>query len=331
MAAPTLTKSYSFLLNQRSINTGSSYQNCLATAYAMKVALTSATFGANALVVKGSAIAGGSAYAVGGASPVDYWVNSTLSGGNSGASPYTGTWIVLQFPATGAQLLLQASTNNAAQTVMNLRYSPGGLYTGGSNSTMPTATDEITLASLPQGFIGAAQPYNPTLTTTNDTVINCIMSSDGKDVMLMAIQNTALRSLFGIKSVTNGVTNWTTPSIFFYGHSGGTYSTLSSTTTLYTRLGGVNLGLYPTGEIFGTTSVTALALADEDNSTFPAVPVGGMCFTAPRRGRKFQVTDLWWGASTGEGATYPADGSKQFAQFGELIFPWDGATTPQMV
>ena len=41
------------------------------------------------------------------------------------------------------------------------------------------------------------------------------------------------------------------------------------------------------------------------------------------RGWKGKVQDMWWGGGS-HGDTYPDDGSKQFAQFGQLIVPWDG-------
>lgn len=47
--------------------------------------------------------------------------------------------------------------------------------------------------------------------------------------------------------------------------------------------------------------------------------------SAPLRGYKGGLYDLWFGSSTRvNGDDYPADASRQFAQASNLIFPWNG-------
>lgn len=332
MAAPTIVKSYGVRANQRMTSNGNNLLNGLNVAYIIKESLKSTTWGANAAVVKGSSIAGGSSYSVGGASPVDYWTSPQLSGYNAGVNPFKSTWIVLQFPATGAQILMGVCGNTSSLAWATFKYSPGGLYTGGSTSALPTASDEINFIDAfgPGGTLPANNPYNPTLSATADYLVHQVQSTDGKEIAIYTASQGVTRAMISIRTLTNALAGWATNSFIFYNPNNTGFSTLSSATSIYTRISGTNYGLYPTGEIFGSTSITAANIADEDTGTFPAAPIGVMSLTSPKRGRKGAIADAWWVSTGGEGATYPIDGSKQFVQFGDLLVPWDGTTVPQM-
>ena len=54
--------------------------------------------------------------------------------------------------------------------------------------------------------------------------------------------------------------------------------------------------------------------------------MGIVSTTAGSRGRLGTVFDLWYGSKAiGQGDTYPNDTSRQFAQFGHFVFPWNGS------
>jgi hypothetical protein len=69
---------------------------------------------------------------------------------------------------------------------------------------------------------------------------------------------------------------------------------------------------------------------DEDTLEYPMFEMGLAVHTVGHRGLRGKMNDLWWG-STGKptGTTYPEDGSRQFAQFGRIIVPWNG-TSPRV-
>jgi len=78
------------------------------------------------------------------------------------------------------------------------------------------------------------------------------------------------------------------------------------------------------------------AVNPDDNSAWPILPIGlvTVTSTAYAYGRNGDMYDLWWGSSAGTGpitgSAYDGAGSLEFAQFGHMVFPWDGATTPQI-
>lgn len=59
---------------------------------------------------------------------------------------------------------------------------------------------------------------------------------------------------------------------------------------------------------------------------------GGYQATGPSgRGRFGRLFDLWYGSTRRQtGDTYPNDNTRQFAQFGALVVPWNG-TQPRVI
>lgn len=57
------------------------------------------------------------------------------------------SWIVLEDPSGNRQILIDTSAQASAgyEGYWGIFYSPGGLYTGGDATTVPTATDELTV------------------------------------------------------------------------------------------------------------------------------------------------------------------------------------------
>jgi hypothetical protein len=86
-----------------------------------------------------------------------------------------------------------------------------------------------------------------------------------------------------------------------------------------------------TGETSNSTSSllanAILNSANDFDSSWPFFPIGIASTQASHRGRHGTLYDIWWGSSaTASADTYPADGSRQFAQLGNIILPWDGST-----
>ena len=76
------------------------------------------------------------------ADSTDNWLISTdlvWSTGNH-------SWIVLTKPTTGSQLLLSLDRSNSGTFIAS--WSPDGLYTGGTISVDPTATDQVTISTF---------------------------------------------------------------------------------------------------------------------------------------------------------------------------------------
>jgi hypothetical protein len=63
-------------------------------------------------------------------------------------------------------------------------------------------------------------------------------------------------------------------------------------------------------------------------------PLGATCDTNTIEGRHCSLRDIWYGATdvlVPDGTGYPSDGTAQFRQFGDVVFPWDGTAVPGMV
>lgn len=105
------------------------------------------------------------------------------------------------------------------------------------------------------------------------------------------------------------------------------------------KLGCGPVTYYMTQE-FASTSVLSTLLNGvnpDDSSAWPILPIGlvTLTSTAYAYGRNGDMYDLWWGCSSAApgpitGSAYDGGGSLQFVQFGHLVMPWDGATTPQI-
>jgi hypothetical protein len=68
-----------------------------------------------------------------------------------------------------------------------------------------------------------------------------------------------------------------------------------------------------------------IGTADSQSGGWPMCPMGICSETALNVGRKGSLYDIYWGSITRvTGDSYPDDGTYQFAQFGDIILPWNG-------
>jgi hypothetical protein len=85
------------------------------------------------------------------------------------------------------------------------------------------------------------------------------------------------------------------------------------------------LRFYLTSEGFGGSAVAeAYSTWNEVSGKWPLSPCGIACDYGPLRGKLGYVKDLWWGSQNHRFNTFPNDGTRQYAQMGHLVYPWDG-------
>jgi hypothetical protein len=111
-------------------------------------------------------------------------------------------------------------------------------------------------------------------------------------------------------------------------------------------ISGTNCQFYVSSEYMSSDPLAVhMGVKNEVLNEWPFYPAGLACGTTGKRGRQGMLTDLWlggfgtwqwnaanlrWGVLDGE--TYPADGTRKFVQFGNLIVPWTGsAASPTSV
>jgi len=156
MALPTLAKTWSFDVNNAVLGGGSSWPP-----HHLQMKNKLVGFG-HGWVVAGSGGAG--AGGGGGMDSVDRWVVSGDITIGSTSVTTGNSWMVLQNDniAVGFQLLMTPSKTGGGWTsISNFRVSPSGLYTGGAQTTCPTATDEFNLVQnettgITNGALGCA-------------------------------------------------------------------------------------------------------------------------------------------------------------------------------
>lgn len=257
-----------------------------------------------------------------------------------------GSWIVLQHPGgigpTTAQLLIytMSNTNNGRDL---FRFSPGGLYTGGDLTTLPTATDEILVKTsgtdtTPALAWTTSQKYLDILYTTDFACTRIAIFQGGKCAFYMMIEklkapvaNIAEADNWHIWCSPTGcgtladkptIANMWSSSAYGFGRYSATPLTLAHYHT-GPSLDGGHLGNRVTGPLPEQTIA---------GTTWPAWPIGiaayntsgSPVFIYEERG---QLYDIAWGcAAQITGSTYDSAGSKSWVKMGDLWIPWNGST-----
>ena len=263
---------------------------------------------------------------------VDRWVTYTnLVYGNNAAAH---SWIVLKQTGLASNFQLLITYNGTAGTAgatWGTYVSPAAGFTGGSVTVNPTATDILTMQ-----VIGSPITNNNT-TTPFQTELHVQQATNGEGTRIFACiagQN----CLFGVfEKVADPTPGWTAPQVvcqMFGGLSNAdraTYAIFNDAASLACLLNGTAAPMYVTAE--GTLAAMAgeyLTVANEVDSSYPMFPMGILnTAIVGRRGRHGRLRDMWWGQASAppatSGTTYPLDGSKQFVQFGHMVFPWNGS------
>ena len=327
MPLPTLVKTWNFDVNIPSQGVPTSSANSDVRWGAHYFDLKQALLGiAPGWTVAGSGGAGNGGG--GGMDAVDRWTN-----GNdldvTGSAPTQTSWIVLQNDAirVGFQLLIQPDNNAGGWpgAGLFLQVSPGGLYTGGSQTTSPTAADAVTVGGTTVN--SGSSPETP--------ITHLAMSSDGAITRWWLTWGGDTHAFFEFAIPTNTVPGWTDPWVATAVYNGLTnapdYADLTNVTT-YTRgrQGSINMALYWTSEGWNFDATNAAAGQrmtwgnDLDGGAFPMAPIGLASETSFVRGRHGELTDVWWGTTIlATGSYYPETLPRQFVQLGDIIVPWD--------
>lgn len=256
---------------------------------------------------------------------IDDLVWSTSDGGARG-------WIVLRQTgiSTTFELLIdlrQGSINDDGGEIRMYVAQAG--FTGGTTTARPTATDERILRDLDTwgaGGQGSSIPFK----------WHFQISDDGECTRVYIFNANATRTAIGFwifDVPKNPTTGWTDP--YIASVNGGndtaeipTYGAYQNTANIRGRFSGVDTTMYLSSESLNNIAVgnaTTIDTFNQLDGTYIAGECGIDSLTSTFRGSHGTVFDLWWGfnfAVTGQ--TYPDDGSRAFAQFGDFIIPWNG-------
>jgi len=246
------------------------------------------------------------------------------------------SWIVLEKPTTGSQLLLSLDRSTSSTFVAS--WSPGGLYTGGSISVDPTATDQVTISSFSQ--------WNGGLTSYSSWV-HVWHSSDGARTRIVVSNDSAntLRLFWILDEIEDPFPdNWNNPEVVMIYTSTTnaidrdilSNSPVNSTVAKgYDGTSSFDVYVYSQGYSSAGAGFDnwflerpAGTVGNELQSSpgFPISPIGVLSDTTGTRGIHGVLTDLWFGhEDRANGSTYPnSTTNKLLAQAAEVIFPWTG-------
>jgi hypothetical protein len=321
MALPTLTKTWQFSTNN--IASGASTLDISRTFHlAVKNAMTGFASSPWAMGYSCNSVTAGTA-----GDGVDrLTTNANFVWGNAGAAH--SWWVLKQTGiATNHQVLFSCESNSATGASFTIVVSPNAGFTGGTTTARPTATDEIVIYS--------SSAWTPT-SGTAQIRWNLMQSTDGQCTRLITFTGGTAQNQFIFEKPYQPVTGWSNASASWAAHGTQlTYTTLGSLSgALSARIGstaallsmsaeslitGVANGGFATNTNFGN-------IANEVTGEWPMLPLGMISVTNPVRGRTGTFQDLWIGSGAVNLAdTYPSGTSRQFVQFGCLIFPWDGS------
>ena len=256
-----------------------------------------------------------------------------------------GSWVVLQLPAAfgSGTAQLRMSAYSQANPSDLFQFSPAGLFTGGNLTTLPTATDAISIKMTSGSSTYAlgcttAQKYLNIMHSTDLLNTRIAMFQAGYCAFFMMIEklksppaNMATTdnwhiwcSLTGCGDVSDKPTianMWSSSAFGFGGYSA------SSLVLAHYHMGpSVNAGH------LGNRVTSPMPEQSVAGTTWPAWPIGisaynvsgSPSFVYEERG---QLYDIAWGcASQVTGSTYDSAGSKTWVKMGSLWLPWDGST-----
>lgn len=227
-------------------------------------------------------------------------------------------WIVLKQSAIGAsgglQMCIDLSNANSAN--FTIVFSANAGFTGGTATARPTATDEKAYSL--SWFSGSVSTVLHVWGSTDGTIVHaCVFSAN------VCVWN------FHASNPANAISGWSHASVFWSQGNGNCNlaSALYAAANASSVIGSSVCAMFLTGEASNNVLLEAtMSFADDDTSEWPFGPIGLYTATASHRGRKGTIVDLWWGSQTAANAdNYPADNTRQFVQFGHLIFPWNGS------
>lgn len=329
MALPTVEKTWQYNVNTLCGGLGTSLACSQDALFKIKQALIG--FGTLPWTVWGSCDGTGGAGSFGNNDSVDRWIDYGDIIWSTSTSPRS--WIVLKQSGLGTNTSICLYPWTSGQSwIIDIVLFPTGCLSNGTANSRPTATNEVSLLN-PSG-------------TGNWGVLNGIwsgrihamQSTDGKVTRIIICRGNYTTGFTTIESVKDPVSPWTVPVI---GASHGvdtspatvsvsTYTNFYHLSThCFGRLESVNAGFYMSSEGFNAGAIGEYSsVVDDDTAEWPICPVILSSATPGARGfAKGILTDIWWGSTTpANGDCYPNDGSKQLAQFGTLIVPWNGTT-----
>lgn len=319
MAIPSLIKTWQFNVNNYVYGAPTTLPTSRNTLYIVKNGLLGFNSNPWQTVVSCNGTTAGT-YGDG----IDRW--TSINSLNWGAT--TRSWYVFRQPAISPNFELCIDLNFSTDYYATIVVSPslGFSKTVGTTSARPTANDEIILST--NDFFGTNLNKN--------VIINMMQSTDGYCTRLIFCSNSYVTGYWSFERPHLPVSGWATPSASFCNNSNLGSILIIDNLISADNFKGLGTALfnmrYSTIIGTGTNPFPVTTYVSNDISReYPFYPLHLISVDLNNYGALGLIPDMFFGSyQLPHGATYPADGSAQFAQFGSFIFPWDGSN-PKLI
>ena len=244
------------------------------------------------------------------------------------------SWIVLHNALTGVELLfdlIYPAGGNYGKLTASV--SVGGLFTGGTISAAPTATDSYVLIN--NNYWTNRGADSATIGMVSRVHIMC--SSDGGSTRIFVYCAGVRKFTMLIETLADtaaAAVPWAVPVAIWWSYNVGVTWTYLSGVYWWTKptaliAGGQNMSLAT--ECTGGAPVHQLlsGLPNDISESYSGSACQIFCTTVGFRGRQGRFVDMWLGSpGVLDAETTPISATQyQFAQFDHLILPWD-STNP---
>lgn len=331
MAMPSVDKTWQFNVNQGLASSGTALTDVRNLLLSIKNSLKG--FSSSPWVVEGSSDGAGAGAMDGN----DRWTDISKLVWNSAGSNHS--WIVLRQTGLGSlfEICIDLNLSSVQGGYMTFSWATTG-YSGGSGTTAPTATGQVTALTT-------ASVWGYNYASTFSRVLHVMMSTDGQCTRVFNTVGGTIHLMWLFETAKNPISAWTTPvyvsvsqygSLGAYGYTKPTYDYLSSTTSYQGNMppfqaknGSNNFSLCFSGEGYASgLNQPNQARYNQINSLAPVTIIGLVSPTPGYRGRHGQAYDMWWGTlytmGGGWDGTWPDDSTRKFWNCGALIIPWTG-------
>ena len=310
MALPTLEKTWQHNVNQSTTTSGTIYTDLKALMYKIKASLVGFASSPWTVVRSSNGVV---------ADASDNWASAAdviwVTGSNR-------SWIVLQQSGLGStQICISCSPYGSTNSdFLNLAISPSAGFTGGSITARPTATDERVILS-DMSWI--------TFNSAVNTVLHVMMSSTGEQTRILIFAGSTVRAQWFIEKLADS--SLTYPVGIIVQAAGYTLAQFLSNPYWFGKHGAVDFTAFTATESYGAGYVVNVNSGAVSNISggYPMTPLSLHSETPSAKGRAGRLVDMWAGSSSiATGSTYPvlpAD-TKEFFQFNQFVFPWNGST-----
>jgi hypothetical protein len=340
MALPTLVKTWQYSANQRVVTGGDATNDYRRLLLAVKNILS----GSGSNFSNPWKVAASSNSVTAGKDYVDRWSTSGNLVWSTTPNGGAHSWIVLTQPQLGAScsLCIDCAAPGGAAAIekqLGLFFSlSGGFTVGGSTTVRPSASDEIVLRDGTNNPTG--HWFGGINTLISAAAIHGLMSSDGQVTRLIGLSGSTPLIYWTVEALLNPSTGslvtWSPPAVAI----GNGQNSVTSVTAFSLLSSAYNvkafLGKSAQASITSETAAIVGPLGNyqpvaqqmsgtnEISNNFPLCPLGVASTTVGVRGRLGTMFDIWFGTpNVATGDTY---GTQTFAQFGNIVVPWNGTT-----